>query len=101
MAKKAKTKVKAKAETKPKRKSIPVTAYKVGTVETTTTAINIKKEVISALNKQDTIEKRFMQLNENDEMEEGDFISSYESKKKWLFGSFLRIKEGEMAQILK
>jgi len=85
-----------------KTKTITVTAYKIQTAETSTADIDIQNEIISALEEQNSLGKRFMRHNELDDLKEGDLISLYEDEKnQWLFGSFVRIKEGELAQILK
>lgn len=82
-------------------KKITVTAYSVSTTEATTRAIKPFDDISRTLSNFGTINERFMRLSELDENKEGDFIASFKSSTKYIFGLILRMREGEMAHILK
>jgi len=82
-------------------KKLIITAYDVNTTEATTRSIKPFADIVKALSNSKTINERFMRLSELDENKEGDFIASFTSSKKYIFGLILRMKEGEMAHILK
>jgi len=82
-------------------KNLTLTAYDIATTEATTKQIKPFNDIASILSNSKTINERFMRLSGLDENKEGDFIASFKSTKKYIFGLVLRMKEGEMAHILK
>lgn len=85
------------------KKATTIYAYSVGTLESTTKAVKPYSEVIEVLTNVGSIQDRFMKLSSIEINKEGDFIASFNNmtNRGYVFGSLLRMKEGEVTHIMK
>lgn len=63
-------------------------------------APKLSKELYSALNGTETTLERMMKLSSEQDSKDSDFISNFHENKGYLFGSFVRLNEGEESRVL-
>ncbi len=82
-------------------KKLKIIAYNISAAAATTNELKPLTDIMKVLSDSKSINDRFMKLSELDENREGDFIASFKQKKKYIFGLLIRMKEGEIANILE
>lgn len=81
--------------------TITLKAYDIGFEQAVVEDYDLPKMVKKVIDSSPSANDRFMQLNENDPLGEGDFIASVTyTAKTGLFGSIVRLKKGTANQLL-
>lgn len=60
----------------------------------------LSRELYTVLNATETVKERMMKLSSEQDSKDSDFISNFHESKGYLFGSFVRLNEGEESHVL-